>query len=600
MQYSEQGAAAALKRHGIDYVATKKGKFTTQCPNCSTGYCNVEEKPDGVVWFCHGCSQGGGEKYEQRDHGGGLGPIKASFDYTDEKGNRLFQVLRFEPPNRPKTFRQRTGPDQEKWSIKGVRRVLYRLPELLEDIAAEHVIFVVEGEKDANALRARGVPATTNPMGATTEEKQTEGSGWLASYSETLRDVDVVICGDNDAPGREHIRIVASNLHGVAKSVRVLDLKQFWPEIEESDDISDWFDAGHTRPDLDALIEQAPDYEPEAEAAQNTEVGMPADNLCATTFEPQRFVVPGYVIEGLTLFAGKPKVGKSWLMLHAALSVALGDSTLGMKCEEGDVLYCGLEDNKRRLQGRLKKLLDGRAAPNRLRLLSAGEMPRLSEGGLDLLRTWIKQRKNPRLIVIDVLAKVRDPRKKDEGLYEGDYRAMQGLKALADEFGISIVVIHHLRKMDAEDPLDQISGTTGLTGGVDTVLVLYRAAVGVTLAGRGRDVEDINNAVLFDKDACTWTVLGEASEVQHSAGRGAILTALLGATAPMTASEISDVIGMSKANTQRLLARMANARELHRAGRGRYVHPERPDLLPVDNVVPLHPTKREEEEGEEK
>jgi hypothetical protein len=80
-------------------------------------------------------------------------------------------------------------------------------------------------------------------------------------------------------------------------------------------------------------------------------------------------------------------------------------------------------------------------------------MPRLNEGGLDLLRAWIKQSKTPKLIVIDVLAKVRDPRKKDQGLYEGDYAALQGLKALADEFHIAIVVVHHLRKMDAEDLL---------------------------------------------------------------------------------------------------------------------------------------------------
>ena len=119
---------------------------------------------------------------------------------------------------------------------------------------------------------------------------------------------------------------------------------------------------------------------------------MSADDLCALEFAPQNFIVPGYIVEGLTLFAGKPKVGKSWLLLHAAMAVGRGGFTLGdVKCAEGDVLYCGLEDNKRRLQRRLKKLLGIQAPPNRLRVLSAGEMPLLSQGGTDLIRSWIKQ-----------------------------------------------------------------------------------------------------------------------------------------------------------------------------------------------------------------
>jgi hypothetical protein len=260
-------AAEILRAHSIDYVATRRGKFTTTCPNCNGGYLNVEEKQDSVVWYCPACQQGGGEKYqhEQRKSGkadGDRGPIKAIFDYHDEAAERLFQVLKFEPINAPKAFRQRTGPDQEKWSIKCVRRVLYRLNELIEDIARERVVFVVEGEKDVETLRKHGVPATTNPMGATTVEKQEKGSGWLDCYTETLRGADVVICGDNDAPGREHVRIVARKLHGVVGRLRILDLKQFWPEIEQSGDITDWFEAGATVERLWQIVEELPDYVP--------------------------------------------------------------------------------------------------------------------------------------------------------------------------------------------------------------------------------------------------------------------------------------------------------------------------------------------------
>jgi hypothetical protein len=227
-------AQEILTKHNIPYVATRKGKFTTNCPNCGGGYLNVELKRDAVVWYCPSCQEGGGEKYEGkggngRDH---LGEPTAIYDYHDENGKRLFQVVRFEPLNAPKTFLQRTDPNQKKWSIKGVRIVPYRLPERTKAVAAERIVFVVEGEKDVETLRKHGVPATCNPMGA---------GKWWNSFNEFFRNADVVICGDNDAPGRDHVKLVADNLHGVAKRLRVLELAKFWSDIDESDDITDWF-----------------------------------------------------------------------------------------------------------------------------------------------------------------------------------------------------------------------------------------------------------------------------------------------------------------------------------------------------------------------
>jgi hypothetical protein len=193
-------AQQLLAKHNIAYVSTKKSNYTTNCPNCSGGYLNVKIERDGVAWFCRQCQESGRESFEQNTakSGGELGPIKATHDYTDEASKLLFQVLRFEPVGQPKQFRQRTGPDQQKWSIKGVRIVPFRLPELIEDIGAEHVVFVVEGEKDVNTLRDRNIPATTNPMGA---------GKWWPEFNEILRNADVVICGDNDQPGRDHVTL---------------------------------------------------------------------------------------------------------------------------------------------------------------------------------------------------------------------------------------------------------------------------------------------------------------------------------------------------------------------------------------------------------
>jgi len=235
-----------LQRHGIAYVATRTGKYTTKCPTCRGGYLNVKVDRKGATWFCHGCGWDG-PKSRKGNSGSDLGPIKQTYDYTDESGTLLFQVLRFEPLHGPKQFRQRKGPDQKKWSIRGVRIVLFRLHELIKELAAGRTIFVVEGEKDVITLRQHGIAATCNPMGA---------GKWRPEFNQTLKGADVVICGDNDEPGREHLMLVAANLHGVARRLRVLDLAKFWPEIQESDDITAWFAAGGTAERLWEIVEQ--------------------------------------------------------------------------------------------------------------------------------------------------------------------------------------------------------------------------------------------------------------------------------------------------------------------------------------------------------
>jgi len=198
-----------------------------------------------------------------------------------------------------------------------------------------------------------------------------------------------------------------------------------------------------------------------------------AKELMTMHFNPIKYVVPGVIVEGLTLFAGKPKIGKSWLLLHAAVAVARGGFTLGdIHCIEGDVLYCALEDNLRRLQSRLHKLLGTQGGPARLYFFT--EMPRLAEGGLDQIKDWIRTAKQPRFVIVDTLAMVRPPNRRDQSTYDADYAAVKSLRDLADEHGIAIGLVHHLRKADADDAFDTISGTLGLTGAPDTILVLKR------------------------------------------------------------------------------------------------------------------------------
>jgi hypothetical protein len=310
------------------------------------------------------------------------------------------------------------------------------------------------------------------------------------------------------------------------------------------------------------------------DAKRTDDLGIAASDLQHMRFPEIKYVVPGYVVEGLTLFAGKPKLGKSWLMLHIAIAVARGGQTLGdIQCVQGDVLYCALEDNGRRLQRRMVKLLPASQPwPHRLQFIT--EMPRLKDGGIETVRRWIKSGESPRLIVIDTLARVRDPKGHDKSDYEADYAAVSELKTLADKHGIAIVLVHHQRKMEAEDPIDTVSGTTGLTGAVDSVLVLYHKAQGTVLYGRGRDIEEIEKAVTFDKQFCVWRVDGEAREVHRSDARTKIVTALCDSPEPMSPREVADETALPYANVRQLLVRMHKAGEVERAKRGCYAFPK--------------------------
>jgi len=220
---------------------------------------------------------------------------------------------------------------------------------------------------------------------------------------------------------------------------------------------------------------------------------------------PIRWIVPDLLPEGLTILAGKPKMGKSWLALALALAVASGTAVLGQgPLERGPVLYLALEDHERRLQRRLAQLLDDAPAPRLHELLTA--CPRLHEGGVAVLEKWLLRRAGARLLIVDTLAKVRTPTPPRTGIYEADYEALRDLKRLADAHAVALLLIHHLRKQPATDVFDQVSGSTGLTGAADSVLVLQRerGSSAAILHVSGRDVDERQVRLTFDRERARW------------------------------------------------------------------------------------------------
>ena len=180
--------------------------------------------------------------------------FEATYDYRDTAGKLAYQVVRFRTsPGDAKEIAQRrpssTEPGEWEWSLKGTKRVLYRLPELLA-APDDAWVFVVEGEKDADRLAGLGLTATTNPQGA---------GKWYKQYNPDLKGRRVAIIPDNDRAGMDHAQAVAASLEGVAKAVRLVELSG----LPEDGDVSDWLDASEDRTAdvLREFVDLVPDYE---------------------------------------------------------------------------------------------------------------------------------------------------------------------------------------------------------------------------------------------------------------------------------------------------------------------------------------------------
>lgn len=240
-----------------------------------------------------------------------------------------------------------------------------------------------------------------------------------------------------------------------------------------------------------------------------------AKSLEGKEFDEVRFVIPDLVPEGVTLLSGSPKVGKSWMALGMCIGVATGGPFLQSDCTRGRVLYLALEDNPRRIQSRLLMAMGGDQFPANLDFDCSWDRFPLGLKALDRLL----QQTRYDLIVIDTLEMVRPPRRANP--YEDDYRAIASMREVAYNHRTSIVVVHHNRKTqtdntgDTIDPIERVSGTMGLTGAVDAILILSRLRGG-TLGEfhiTGKDIEENRMTLKLDTYLGLWHVYEKGMEV---------------------------------------------------------------------------------------
>jgi 5S rRNA maturation endonuclease (ribonuclease M5) len=396
---------------------------------------------------------------EHRNNGAGARPnIVATYDYTDEHGDLLSQVVRLDP----KTFRQRRParpddpPDRVKdgwiWNVKGVRQVPFRLPELIEALALERRVFIVEGEKDVLTLAHYNITATCNAGGA---------GKWRDEFAELLAGADVVILPDNDAPGHDHAGAVARSLAGNGAHIRVVEL----PDLPDKNDVSDWFAAGGTVEAFNDLVEMAADWTPDAakpngatataglavwNAGRDVELPPPRGWLLGNSFCRRL----------LSSLLGTGGVGKSALRVLQALALASNRDLTGEHIfQRTRVLIVSLEDDadelrRRVLAARLHHDIAAEEVDGWLFLSApggtAGKLMLLDARAGRAIVGELAAHIEAAVEQFDIGLVILDPYIKAHGIPENDNNSMDAvaglLNDLAARLDIAIDVPHHTTK----------------------------------------------------------------------------------------------------------------------------------------------------------
>lgn len=368
-----------------------------------------------------------------------------TYDYVDENGVLLSQTCRFEPgeDGQRKSFKQRRPDGNGGWIYKraldGVRLVPYRLPEIIEAVAAERTIHVAEGEKDVDALWALGMPATTNPMGALK---------WRTEFCEHLRGASsVVIFPDNDEKGEQHAQMVAESLHAVGVPVRICRL----PNLPPKGDVSDWLAQGGTPDELHRLMDAAPSF-PDAEPVLDDDGAPLPTAICALNAppaEPVRWLIEDLWTEAdIGLFVGDGGVLKSSVALHIGLAVAYGAKAFGkFQAEQRAVLIVSAEDSAGVLHSRMDAICRGHGWPREQVL--ANVYYHAMDGASLSSAAWVKQlrreveRHNIGLVILDPLAELLDG---DENSASDSRLVIQAARSLTIPSRAAVIIVHHVGK----------------------------------------------------------------------------------------------------------------------------------------------------------
>jgi 5S rRNA maturation endonuclease (ribonuclease M5) len=405
--------------------------------------------------------------------------VVATYDYTDEDGQLLYQVLRMVP----KTFRQRRPmPGGEwQWSIADTRRVLYRLPRVIAAAQRGDTIFVVEGEKDVHAIESAGATATCNAGGA---------GKWLDEYSRILAGADIVIVADKDGPGYQHAHRVAASLQAAGCTVTIT-------QAATGKDAADHLAAGHTLDDLElyepAGAEDAPDTPPVV--PNLLDIQWARDHAHDVDSQPPI----GWLIRGVWpgdahgVLAAEQKAGKTWANLDLAVSVASGTPWMGVYPIDTAgpvVLFLG-EGGKRKMLRRLRAICEHRGVRYEdLPIRVCFKVPHLTS---DLHLAAIAEEVDatrPALVVIDPLYLAARGAKTSQLNEMGEH--LENIQHVAMRHGAALAIIHHWNKTGEGKGAKRMTGAGGAEWG--------RVLVSVSIITKHTDRDTMRSSVVLDWD----------------------------------------------------------------------------------------------------
>ena len=401
--------------------------------------------------------------------------VVTTYSYCDLNDN-CCEKIRYDD----KTFGWRQRNERGDWvyNKNGIKELLYNR-EILD---SNDTVFIVEGEKDVDTLKARDLPAVCSANGA--------GRGkWPHKLNHLFEGKSVYVLNDNDEVGRQFAKGTADSLCGVAKFVKLLEVTKLYAGLPDHGDITDVFErlGDEALSALAALAQSAHEHK-KAQNGKPQGGTVSATELVGKEFTPLLQPVNQLICEGLTFLVGASKIGKSWIALLLAVCVARGSAFWGRVTMKSRVLYFALEDSERRIKSRLLTMGETNPPEN---LMFATQAEIMGEGFEGQLSDWLSGGSETALIIIDTFQKVRGISPRGVNAYQADYETVGKLKSLADKHRAAIVCIHHTNKLrNAADPYEKISGSTGIMGAADTAILIDRERGSdlATVMFTGRDV----------------------------------------------------------------------------------------------------------------
>jgi hypothetical protein len=568
----------ALEEHGC----TVRGS-AAQCPapdhDDRNASLSIDQGRDGAVLNCHaGCATDVvldalgmsaadlfDESRAENDNGKVRHQVTATYAYTDEHGSILFAKDRFVP----KTFRIKhpDGHGGWTWGLGDARRVLYNLPAVLEAIARDQIVYVTEGEKDADRVNRAGGVATCNFEGAADNGQRPK---WRPSYGDMLKGARVVVVADNDPAGRAHAAAVAADLNDKAASVQVVVAAVTHAKA----DVSDHLDAGYKLGDLVPVEQAFPSNARHGKPEEDTGEPPPSriDQLRAALLDskmldslpdPQPVIDGVLYADSLAWLHGKPGHGKSFVALDWAACVDAGLPWQGCETRQGTVLYViaegvsGLRQRVRAWEEHAGQTMGVGFLPIAVQLLSMTDVEAFTQLAAEL---------EPVLIVVDTQARVT------VGADENSARDMGELVAAIDRIRQAsracVLLVHHEARGS-----ENMRGSTALEGAANTLVRCTKDGAYIRLENAKQ-----KDAPEFDPVRLKLTPVGgsvvctaidyAAAAAELTESEQKIVTTMreaFGDTAAAT-GKLLEVSGVPKASFYRALKRMTDNRAVTNVG----------------------------------